>query len=196
MAQIACLLPYEWDNCVWSILTNAWVCGLSVVGICCMHRFDHCMGKLELFLEVVLANIVLSLFHWNACHRRQCSILSIVLHHVVGDCHNGCNHIVGFNMVCDSYLTVICVWSVVNGSNLMCSFNGKYHKILGVLNISLDGHPRLWLLVPSIPNSDAGNNHSYHSINISPCERILLVSLRWTLLCLLQTLLLQVLQDQ
>ena len=163
---------------------------LNVVSIYCIYMSDHHMGKLELFLEIVLANIMLLPFYWNAYHRHQYSILFIILYHIADDYHNGYNHIISFDMVCDSYLTVVCVWSIINKSNLICLFDGKYHRILGVLSISLDGHPRLWFLIPSIPNSNMGNNHSYHSINISPYERILLVSLRWILLYLLQTLLL------
>ena len=114
----------------------------------------------------------------------------MVSHHVVSDCHNEYNHIICYDMAYDSLLILTCVWFVINRSNLICSFSDKYHKISGGLDISLDVHPKLWLLVPSIPDSDVSNNYSYHSISISPHKRILLVSLRWILLCLLQITLL------
>ena len=166
--------------------------GSNVVGTHCMHIVDRCMGKLELSLEVVLANIVLLPFHWSVHHRCRCSILSMVSHHVVGDHRNGYNHIVYYDMVCGFLLVLACVWSAVDGSNLVCSFGDKYHKISGGLDISLDVHPKLWLLVPSISNFGVGNNRSYHSISVSPHERISSASLGWILLCLLQIILLPV----
>ena len=98
--------------------------------------------------------------------------------HVVGNYYNKYNHIVCYDMAYDSLLILACVWFIINRSNLVCLFGDKYHKILGGLDISLDVHPKLWLLIPSIPDSDVGNNCSYHSISVSPHERILLVSLK------------------
>ena len=77
-------------------------------------------------------------------------------------------------------------------SNLEHSFSDRYHRMLGVLDISVDVHPNLWFLIPSIPDSDAGNNCSNHRIVVSPCERISLVSPGWIVLFLLQTVLLLV----
>ena len=157
-----------------------------------MHIVDHCMGKLSLFLWVVLANIVLLPSGWNVYHRCWCSILSMVLCYAIGDYYNGYNHIVSCGMACGFLLILTCVWSVIDESNLVCLFDNKYHKILGGLDISLDVHPKLWFPVPSISNSNMGNSHSYHSISVSPYERILLASLRWILLCPLQITLLPV----
>ena len=119
-------------------------------------------------------------------------MLSMELCHVMGDHHSSYNHIINNSMVGGCHFASICWWLVASVSNLEHSFSDRYHRMSGVLDISVDVHPNSWFLIPSIPDSDAGNNCSNCRIVVSSHERISLVFPRWIVLFLLQTVLLLV----